>query len=107
VEGELPWIISRFYVQEKFSLEAKAFAAQIIADVQNKFSALLGNTTWMADKDRAVAQKKARSAVQKIGYPTNSPDVLDSRSLEEYYRGLNISNVRFAENKAIASLFNT
>jgi endothelin-converting enzyme len=33
VEGELPWIISRFYVQEKFSLEAKAFAAQIIADV--------------------------------------------------------------------------
>ena len=58
----------------------------------------------MAEKDRAVAQKKARSAVQKIGYPTENPDVLDSWSLEEYYRGLNISNVTYAENKAIASL---
>ena len=27
VEDEVPWIISRFYVQEKFSLDTKAFAA--------------------------------------------------------------------------------
>jgi endothelin-converting enzyme len=107
VEDELPWIISRFYVLEKFAQDRKVFATQVITDVQMEFVTLLGNATWMAFKDRLQAQKKARIAVVKIGYPTQNPDVLDSLSLEGYYSALNTSNATYAENKARASFFHT
>ena len=61
----------------------------------------------MIEKDRAVAQMKASSIIQKIGYSTKNPDVLDSKSVETYYSALNISNETYVENKARAALSNT
>ena len=36
--------------------------------------------------------------IQKIGYPTKSPDIRDSAALREYYADVNISSTAFFEN---------
>lgn len=36
--------------------------------------------------------------MQKIGYPTKSPDIRDSAALEEYYADVNITSTAFFEN---------
>ena len=104
---EMPWIVSKFYVQEKFSHETKMFAGHIIDDITNEFAEVLKSATWMTSEDRHVARKKAHSVLPRVGYPTSNPNVLDSHSLESYYSGLNISSATYAENKARAALFNT
>ena len=37
--------------------------------------------------------------VQKIGYPTKSPDIRDSNALQQYYKNVNISSTKFFKNK--------
>lgn len=36
--------------------------------------------------------------VQKIGYPTKSPDIRDSSALQKYYESVDISNTTFFNN---------
>lgn len=36
--------------------------------------------------------------VQKIGYPTKSPDVRDPKELQDYYETVNITNTGFFDN---------
>ena len=36
--------------------------------------------------------------IQKIGYPTKSPDIRDAASLEEYYEDVNITSTGFFRN---------
>lgn len=43
--------------------------------------------------------------VQKIGYPTRSPNVLDASAIEEYYEGVHISNESYFDNTLAIAKF--
>ena len=45
--------------------------------------------------------------VQKIGYPTKSPDIRDSSALQEYYESVDISNTTFFDNALSIAKFDT
>lgn len=45
--------------------------------------------------------------VQKIGYPTKSPDIRDSKALQQYYNSVNISSTKFFKNKLSVATFET
>ncbi|KAL8948754.1 MAG: hypothetical protein Q9222_005079 [Ikaeria aurantiellina] len=92
------WILSRFFVEEAFSEESKAFGDQIIYDIKDQFIQKLSEAEWMSRDVRKVAIEKVHRIVQKIGYPTKSPDVLDASAIRKYYEGVHISNESYFDN---------
>ncbi|KAL8927699.1 MAG: hypothetical protein Q9208_002114 [Pyrenodesmia sp. 3 TL-2023] len=94
----LGWILSKFFVEEAFSKEAKAFGDQIIYDIKDQFVEKLRGAKWMSPEVRDVAVEKVHQIVQKIGYPTKSPDVLDPEAIEKYYHGVHITNATYFGN---------
>lgn len=101
----LGWILSKFFVQEAFSKEAKAFGDQIIYDIKDQFVEKLRGAKWMSPEVRDVAVEKVHQIVQKIGYPTKSPDVLDPKAIEKYYDGVHITNATYFGNALAIAKF--
>ncbi|KAL8932508.1 MAG: hypothetical protein Q9216_006807, partial [Gyalolechia sp. 2 TL-2023] len=91
VDRGLGWILSKFFVEEAFSKDAKAFGDQIIHDIKDQFVRKLRTTEWMSEDVRRTAIKKVHQIVQKIGYPTKSPNILDASAIQEYYEAVDIS----------------
>ncbi|RMD39946.1 hypothetical protein DV735_g5170, partial [Chaetothyriales sp. CBS 134920] len=98
VDGDLPWILSRFFVEKAFSAEAKAFGDQIVSDIKSEFIETLKRTEWMEPEVQQLGINKVHNIVQKIGYPTKSPNILDPVELQEYYANVSISNATFFSN---------
>ncbi|KAL8702218.1 MAG: hypothetical protein Q9201_004522 [Fulgogasparrea decipioides] len=92
VDRGLGWILSKFFVQEAFSEDAKAFGDQIIHGIKEQFVQKLRVAEWMSKDVRDVAIEKVHRIVQKIGYPTKSPDLLNATAIEIYYKDVKISN---------------
>lgn len=99
VDSDLPWILSRFFVERAFSKEAKDLGDQIIHDIKDEFSIKLTNSDWMTDKVRQLAIDKVNLIRQKIGYPTRSPDITNAEELQEYYSNVNVSADSFFANR--------
>jgi len=98
VDGGLGWILSRFFVEKAFSAKAKEFGDQIVSDIKETFIEKLKVTSWM-DKDVIkLAIEKVHKIVQKIGYPTKSPNIMDPPSLLDYYRSVEVSPSTFFKN---------
>lgn len=95
VDNGLGWILSRFYVEAAFSAQAKTLGDQIISDIREQFIARIKTLAWMDDQTKKVAIDKATNIIQKIGYPTASPNMTDPEDLLNYYAGLDISDVYF------------
>ena len=120
------WILSKFFVEKTFSEEAKQFGDRIVSDIKVQFIKKLGGAEWMSKDVRDLGIKKGESPlptlyeaavclvrkvvhqltnyyavhniIQKIGYPTKSPDIRDSAGLEEYYADVNITSTGFFKN---------
>jgi endothelin-converting enzyme len=60
---------------------------------------------WMDDGTTKKAIEKVKNIVQKIGYPTKSPDIMDPSSLGDYYKSVNISSQSFFQNFKSVSRF--
>ncbi|KUI71673.1 Endothelin-converting enzyme 1 [Cytospora mali] len=103
VDSDLPWILSRFFIERAFSKEAKDLGDQIIHDIKNEFSVKLTNSDWMTEKVRKLAIDKVELIRQKIGYPTRSPDVTNAEELQKYYNNVNISADSFFANRLSSS----
>lgn len=58
VDRGLGWILSKFFVEESFSKEAKAFGDQIIYDIKDQFIEKLRVANWMSQDVREVAVEK-------------------------------------------------
>ena len=58
--------------------------------------------SWQLTKHHLV-----HNIVQKIGYPTKSPDIRDSAALQQYYKNANISSTEFFKNKVSVVKFET
>lgn len=105
VDNELPWILSRFYVLEAFSEEAKKLGDQIVSDIKERFVFTLDQTQWMSPEVRKLGIEKVGNIIQKIGYPTKSPNVMDPANLRQYYAGLELSSKTFFENQVSIAKF--
>ncbi|KAL2863627.1 M13 family metallopeptidase [Aspergillus lucknowensis] len=105
LDSDLGWILSRFYVLSAFSEESKKLGDQIVSDIKDRFVYTLDQTGWMSPEVRKLGIQKVGNIVQKIGYPTKSPDVMDPVDVEKYYRSLSISNDTFFENGVAVAKF--
>jgi endothelin-converting enzyme len=107
VDGDLGWILSKFFVEAAFSEPSKKFGDQIVSDIKDSFMKTLDDTEWMTKDVRERAIKKVRAIDQKIGYPTSNPNILDPGALKNYYSGVTISNSTFFENRVQVAQFET
>lgn len=101
----LGWSLSRFYVLDSFSEESKKLGDQIVSDIKERFVFTLDQTEWMSPDVRKLGIEKVGNIVQKIGFPTKSPNLLDPRDVESYYRALDVSNTTFFENEVAVAQF--
>ncbi|KXH49781.1 peptidase family M13 [Colletotrichum simmondsii] len=98
VDDGLGWILSRFFVEKAFSAEAKKFGDTIITDIKTEFTKKLKAAKWMDKETTTKAMEKVQNIIQKIGYPTKSPDIMDPPSLNDYYNSVDISPETFFKN---------
>jgi endothelin-converting enzyme len=98
VDGGLGWLLSRFFVEKAFSSEAKEFGDTIIKDIKSEFVRKLKATEWMDDETTGRAVNKVHNIIQKIGYPTSSPDITNPEELRDYYAKVDISSKDFFAN---------
>ncbi|KAE8421745.1 hypothetical protein BDV36DRAFT_280350 [Aspergillus pseudocaelatus] len=105
LDDNLGWTLSRFYVLDSFSEASKELGDQIVSDIKERFVYTLRQTSWMPSEVRDLAIKKVGNIVQKIGYPTKSPNVMDPADVEKYYQHLKVSNETFFENTVAAAKF--
>lgn len=90
--------MSRFFVEKAFSAEAKDFGDTIITDIKTEFAKKLNGADWMDKNTTKKAVEKVHNIVQKIGYPTKSPDIMDPPTLESFYHSVNLSSDAFFGN---------
>ena len=107
VDDGLGWILSKFFIEKAFSEEAKDFGDQIVSDIKTQFIEKLNVADWMSQDVRELGIAKVHNIVQKIGYPTKSPDVQNASALEKYYEAVNISSTAFFENGISIAKFET
>ncbi|KAL8870319.1 MAG: hypothetical protein Q9174_003614, partial [Haloplaca sp. 1 TL-2023] len=97
----------RLFVEKAFSEEAKAFGDRIIHDIKNQFVQKLRGAEWMSKDVRDVAIEKVHRIVQKIGYPTKSPDILDASAIQKYYESVPIFNTSYFANTLAVTRFDS
>jgi endothelin-converting enzyme len=92
------WTLSRFYVLDSFSEASKELGDQIVSDIKERFVYILDQTKWMSPEVRQLGKQKVANIIQKIGYPTKSPNLMDDDDVNNYYADLHIANDTFFEN---------
>lgn len=99
VDSDLPWILSRFFIERAFSKEAKDLGDQIVHDIKDQFIVKLKHSDWMTETVQGLAIDKVNIIRQKIGYPTKSPDITNAAELQDYYGNVSISADAFFGNR--------
>ncbi|MCJ1477383.1 hypothetical protein MMC13_006054 [Lambiella insularis] len=94
----LGWMLSRLYIEKAFSKQAKDFGDLIVTDIKSQFIKKLGAAEWMSPDVRQLAINKVHNIVQKIGYPTKSPNIDDPEMIRSFYASVNINRTTFFEN---------
>ncbi|KAJ6028245.1 hypothetical protein N7540_003821 [Penicillium herquei] len=105
LDESLGWSLSRFYVLDSFPEESKKLGDQIVSDIKERFAFTLDQTAWMSPDVRKLGIKKVENIIQKIGFPTKSPNVLDPHDVENYYAALEVSEKSFFENEVAVAKF--
>lgn len=82
-------------MEKAFSAEAKQFGDTIITDIKTEFAKKLNAADWMDKDTTAKAVEKVHNIIQKIGYPTSSPNIMDPSKLQEYYKSINVTDSFF------------
>lgn len=105
LDDGLEWSLSRFYVLDAFSEASKKLGDQIVSDIKERFIFTLDQTNWMSPDVRKLGIQKVENIIQKIGFPTKSPNVLDPEDVKKYYEGLKVSKDTFFENEVAVARF--
>ncbi|KAH8695544.1 endothelin-converting enzyme [Talaromyces proteolyticus] len=98
LDSGIGWTLSRFYVLDSFPEASKKLGDQIVLDIKERFVYVLDQTKWMSPEVRQLGKQKVANIIQKIGYPTRSPDLMDADDVKSYYANLHIANDAFFEN---------
>lgn len=75
------------YVRKYFNEHSRQAAIELVDDIHSAFIDVLNEVTWMDEKTRNEAIKKAKTLTAHIGYPD---ELAENDKLEEYYRELEI-----------------
>lgn len=105
LDSGIGWILSRFYVLESFPESSKELGDQIISDIKEQFVYALDGTKWMSAEVRQLGKQKVTNIVQKVGYPTLSPNLMSGEDVKKYYEDLSITNDTFFENSIAMAKF--
>lgn len=105
MDNGLGWILSRFFIEKAFSADAKTFGDTIINDIRTEFIKKLEGADWMDKNTTEKAVEKVHNIIQKVGYPTKSPNIMDPSSLKDYYKAMNVSADAFFQNALVMSRF--
>ncbi|KAI8070891.1 hypothetical protein BC940DRAFT_174856 [Gongronella butleri] len=105
VDDAVGFLAGRLFVQESFAGDIKERADDFVKSIKDAFVARLPNLDWLDDATREKAYEKVDKLIQKVGYPTQSPDVASPISLSEYYSGLHIDRSDFFGNYLQSSQF--
>lgn len=73
-------------------------ADQIIVSLKDSFINRLPQLDWLDEETRKKAIDKVNHIIQKIGYPTSSPDTMSPQSLAEYYAKIETNENKYFEN---------
>lgn len=107
VDNGLGWILSKFFIEKVFSKEAKDFGDLIISEIKSQFIKKLGAAHWMSKDVQDLSMEKVRRIIQKIGFPTKSPDIRHSSDVESYYESVNITRDAYFGNAMSVEMFQT
>ncbi|KAG9295707.1 hypothetical protein G9A89_001724 [Geosiphon pyriformis] len=101
IDPFLGFMTGRFYVLERFGGklgDSKNVSEQLTLSIRQAFIKRLTSLDWLDDETKQKAIKKANAIFQKIGYPTTSPNTMNSKSLADYYDKLSIDADEFFQN---------
>jgi len=98
INQALGYSAGRYFVQQTFSVRAKARAEEMIEALRQSFLRRLPELAWLDAKTRERAEVKARAVKVKVGYPA-SPNTTDPRAIRTYYADLEVRGAgHFFEN---------
>ncbi|CAG8542412.1 14891_t:CDS:10, partial [Acaulospora morrowiae] len=98
VDSTMGLMAGRFFVLKAFGGQSKEIADQLIGSLKDAFINRMPKIEWLDDATRDKAIDKVEKIIQKVGYPTKSPDTMSPGSLAEYYDKIVINNDTFFEN---------
>ncbi|KAL9041579.1 MAG: hypothetical protein Q9180_001185, partial [Flavoplaca navasiana] len=107
VDRGLGWILSKFFVEEAFSQDAKAFGDRIIHDIKNQFVEKLSVAGWMSKDVRNVAIEKGTWTDEIHSFRKIGPDLLDAEAVEKYYQGVQVTNDSYFDNALAVAKFDS
>ncbi|GJC83144.1 endothelin-converting enzyme 2 [Colletotrichum liriopes] len=99
----LGWILSRFYLDKAYSMEARELTTNMMGSIQKAFISRLGDKDWLSSEVKKAAEEKVNAIVKKIGYPDMSPDTASPRNLADYFSGLKLGDSFFDNAVAFAT----
>ncbi|KAL0929548.1 peptidase family m13 protein [Colletotrichum truncatum] len=88
----LGWIVSRFFLDKSYSKEARELTTSFMSSIQDTFIARLGDKDWLSPPVRKIAEEKVNAITKKIGYPDQSPETTNPKSLSDYFSGASIGS---------------
>ncbi|CAG8565518.1 11336_t:CDS:10 [Funneliformis mosseae] len=98
VDNTLGLMAGRYFVLRAFGGKSKELADQIIMSLKDAFIKQLPRLDWLDKETREKAIEKVNRIIQKIGFPSKSPDTMSPQSLAEYYEKINIEKDRYFGN---------
>ncbi|GAA5988298.1 hypothetical protein JCM10908_002154 [Rhodotorula pacifica] len=85
IDNVLGFSVGRYFVEEAFPGESKAYGEEVIRAIIQSFQDRLPGRSWLDDKTREKAKEKVAAIEYKIGYPL-SPNTTDAESIRSYYQ---------------------
>jgi neprilysin len=114
--GEEPWrycvtdtnnvigfAIGAMFVREVFHGDSKPEAEAMINDVRTAFKKNLKNLKWMDKETRRLAEEKADSISDMIGFPDY---ILNPIELDKKYKDLDIDEKKYFDNNIRINMYN-
>jgi len=103
VSYNLGWILSRFFIENTFSARDRDLSNQVISDIRKAYIEKFKTLSWMDEPTRTKAIDKVDKIVQKIGYPTDFPNITDPNVLRDYYADTPVSTSHFTNQLAASN----
>ncbi|XP_014666380.1 PREDICTED: endothelin-converting enzyme 1-like [Priapulus caudatus] len=101
-DGVIGFALGAMFVQEVFDGDSKAKAERMVDSVKRAFKLNLPQLSWMDPETRQAAREKADAVIDMIGFPDY---ILDIKSLDNYYSGLEFDENQYFTNNVHALLW--
>lgn len=80
------------YVRGYFDQDARQSVDEMVKDIHSVFNEIIEDTQWMNNKTRIHADRKAASMTALITY---SEELLNDKTLTDYYQNVSNLNTKF------------